>query len=89
MNDQNQKFDDDITVVGGVDMPDEMFISVDGTMVPSDDLGQQLYWLQKLNPGVIQFSVTDLTAMDDVTKQTMINSIQFALGNKALSDCIS
>ena len=88
MNNQNRKFEDDIAVAGGVDVPSELFISAGDDQVPGDDLGQQLYWLQKLNPGVIKFRQADIGSMDEATKQTMINSIQFALGNQTLKDCI-
>ena len=89
MNNQNQNFDDDITVVGGVDVPSDLYISPDDAQVPNDDLGQQLFWLQKMNPGVIKFRQADITKMDDATKQAMINSMQYALGNQQLKDLIS
>ena len=89
MNNQNKNFDDDISVVGGVDVTSDLYISPDDAQVPTDDLGQQLYWLQKMNPGVIKFRQADITKMDDATKQAMINSMQYALGNQQLKDLIS
>ncbi len=89
MKNHKLQADDDIGVVGGVDVPDALFMRFDSDdRIPIDDLGQQLYWLQKLNPGVIKFRQADISQMDDATKTAMISSIQYALGNAPLKDVV-
>lgn len=84
----SNQFQDDPPIIGGGRLPDHLLVSTDGDVVPSDDLGQQLYWLQKSNPGVLKFRQADILSMDDATKMAMIASMQHALGLRPLSDCI-
>jgi hypothetical protein len=76
---------DDTPVTGGIDLPMQltMQLPVDDD-APTDDLGQQAYWLLKLNAGKIalKFRQSDLSAMDDFTKQQLIADIQESLGVK-------
>ena len=90
MADNNRKLGDQISVIGGADLPADLFDVQDFPAdVPTDDLSQQLFWLQKMNPGVVKFRNSDLVAMDDDTKRAMIADIQYALGLGPLKDCVS
>jgi len=75
-------------VVGGVDLPSHLIDTPPGDdNFPTDDLGQQLYWLVKMNPSLrLQFRDSDIQLMDDPTKSKLIDHVQYALGIKPLKE---
>ena len=82
------KTGDQISVVGGVDLPTHLVDSpaTDGGF-PTDDLGQQLYWLVKMNPSLkLKFRDSDIQSMDTATKRKLIDHVQYALGIAPLKD---
>lgn len=79
---------DPVSVVGGVDLPQHLIDApAADSSFPSDDLGQQLYWLITMNPSLkLNFRDSDIQSMDDSTKRKLIAHVQFALGITPLKD---
>lgn len=74
-------------VTGGVGIPPQLVASIDADdQAPMDDLGQQAYWLLKMHADKLslKFRKSDLNAMDDSTKRTLISDIQHCLGVQPL-----
>ncbi len=82
---------DETPVTGGVELPSQLTrpLPVDEDF-PSDELGQQAYWLLKLNADKIalKFRQSDLSAMDDDTKQQLIADIRDSLGVKPFTKAV-
>ncbi len=78
----NQQQFDQVSVIGGRDLPDDQSQANDVIDVnaPTDDLGRRLYALLRLHPDVdLNFRQDDISAMDDATKQILISDIQTIL----------
>ena len=76
---------DDTPVTGGIDLAHGLTRQLPADVdLPTEDLGQQAYWLLKLNADKIalKFRQSDLSAMDDATKQQLIADIRDSLGVK-------
>jgi hypothetical protein len=70
-------------VTGGIRRPADLIATPDKSddNAPDDDLGRQIVWLLKLHPeACLKFRKSDISAMDDDTKRTLIADIQHALG---------
>ncbi len=84
-------FGDDTPVTGGIDLPSGLIRQLPADVdAPLDDLGQQAYWLLKLNADKIalKFRQSDLSAMDDATKKQLIADIRDSLGVKPFSKAV-
>lgn len=78
---------DPTPVIGGCDIPSR---AVDSPTplgcAPDDDLGRQVFWLLSVHPEInVQFRDRDLIAMDDATKQTLLDDIHSILGVRPLN----
>lgn len=78
---------DTTPVTGGVGIPRQLVADLAADdRAPTDDLGRQAFWLLKLHADKLslKFRKSDLNAMDDATKRTLIEDIQHCLGVKPL-----
>ena len=83
----NTKKGDPTPVIGGCDIPAHLIDSpAPFGYPPEDDLGRQVFWLLSLHPEInLQFRDRDLNAMDDGTKQTLLDDVHFILGVRPLN----